>query len=32
MFAGGGQEPVLADPDLLAVLHRQRHDLARVIV
>src|SRR6266567_2140567 len=30
--AGGGQEAVLADPDLLAVLHRQRHDLARVVV
>jgi hypothetical protein len=23
---------VLADPDLLTVLHRQRHDLARVVV
>ena len=30
--AGGAEEPVLADPDLLAVLHRQRHDLARVVV
>src|SRR4029077_19967541 len=30
--AGGGEEAVLADPDLLAVLHRQGYDLARVVV
>src|ERR1019366_6338317 len=30
--AGGGEETVLPDPDLLAVLHRQGHDLAGVVV